>query len=137
MKLNITSEKDNKLFNRKELSFEIEQEGSATPSRKEILDLLKVKISGEFIVIRKIESIFGSDKSKVVAHIYKNEADMKKNEPAHLVKRDTKAPKEKKAAEPAPAPAEAPAEEAKPEGEEKPVEEQPAEAEEEKKEETE
>jgi len=127
MKFTLINENDVPLLSRKRLKFEVDYSGSKTPSNDEVKKSIATlqKVKEDLIEIRHIYPRFGESKAKVIVHIYKTAADLKK----YGVK--VKKPKEAKAED---KPAEASVEK-KPE-EKKPKEEKPAEAKpEEKKEE--
>ena len=115
----IIEEKQNGLFNRKEIRGEVEEK--ITPSNIEVKDFLSKKYSvpRENIKIKKIQGKFGSQTFTILANIYENLEDKqvleikKKRE----IEEDKKIEEAKKAAE-------APKEEIKEEPkEEKPIEE--------------
>jgi len=70
MELKITEEKENKLFNRKEVKGFVESE--VTPSRPDVTKLLSEKFSVPFenIKIKKIMGKFGSKTFDIGANIY-------------------------------------------------------------------
>lgn len=115
MQLKITEEKENALFNRKEIKGFIDSE--IVPSRAETSKILaeKFKVPWENIKIKKIVGKFGSKTFSVEANIYSSEQDKDSIE----LKKKKEMP-EKKATEETPA-KEAP-EEATPVPEEKPQE---------------
>ncbi|MFC1730496.1 30S ribosomal protein S24e [candidate division KSB1 bacterium] len=138
MKLEIKKERDTPLLSRKRVTLMAEYEG-ATPSRLDVKKEVAKKVSAKenLVIIKHIYTRFGSQKSKIIAHVYSDEAEMKKLEnDSLLVKHSPKKKKEGEGAE-AEAKPEAPkAEEKKeePKPEEK-KEEAPAEKKEEPKEE--
>lgn len=119
MKIEITNKFDNKIFDRIEVSFEITHAGEQTPSRHDIKKALSAQLGADesLIALVKIETIFGFGKSKGLAMLYKDKANMEKIERIYLVKRNKAAEKKE----------EPKTEEAKPDGEEKPSEEAPKE----------
>ncbi len=90
MELKFISEKENPLMQRKEVEFIIEHIKDKTPSRKEIKDLLKAvkNYDPELVVIKKIESIYGIGKEKVLVFIYDNKEIMEKIEDSYLFERE-------------------------------------------------
>jgi len=114
----ILEEKENPLFNRREVKFSIDAQ--VTPSKTDVGKFITEKFSAqhETIIIKGIHGSFGSKTFTISANIYKTREDLEKTEPKQ--KEETK-PEEK--------PVEVPKEEIK---EEKPAEEKP----EEKKEDT-
>jgi ribosomal protein S24E len=121
MELIITKEKENKLFNRKEIRGSAESD--ATPSRQDIAKLLAEKFSvpPENIKIKKITGKFGSRIFDIEANIYsskqeKDSIELKK-------KKDTKNEKPESAEKTAEETRQQPEQkEAKPEPEQKPEE---------------
>ncbi len=110
-KIEILSKKDNTLFSREEIEFKV-TDSNKTPSREDVKNLLiaNTKQKEGQIIIKKINSIFGSNIATGIAYVYKNAEIMKKIEPKHILKRNEK--KEKKPEE---KPVEAKPEEKKPE----------------------
>ena len=110
MKLEIKGQKDNHLLNRTEVQFELDHSGTATPSRKDVVDLVATKTNRDkkFIIIKKINTVYGENISRGLAYIYNDEKSMK-TEPKYITKRGEKKKSEPKKEE---APAE-PAEEEK------------------------
>ena len=100
----ITEEKENPLFNRKEIKGFIESE--IVPSRAETLEILskKFKVPKENIKIKKIIGKFGSKTFAVEANIYSLEQDkdsieLKKKKEKEPEKKDEEGVSEEKAAE--------------------------------------
>lgn len=91
MELVITSENDNKLLNRKEIRFSVQQEG-ATLKKEEITKEIckKLNLSPEATIVVKIDQGFGKKESSGIAHSYKDKEALKKYEPEHLLKRISK-----------------------------------------------
>jgi small subunit ribosomal protein S24e len=129
--MDIIERKPADLLNRENIVARVEFEG-ATPSRAQLKNQLatKLKTKEELIVVNKVNTAFGKSLAVVKAHVYKNEADMKKMEGKPALKRNAKkeekkeekpaeaapaAPPAEEKKEEAPAPAEKPAEEPKPE----------------------
>jgi len=81
MELNITSEQENPLFNRKEILATVDAE--ITPKKQEIEQLLTQKFSTQpdSIVIKKILGKFGSKTFQINASVYKSKEDKEKTEP--------------------------------------------------------
>jgi ribosomal protein S24E len=72
MTLKIIKEKENPLFSRKEISFEIYSE--IVPNHKDILDKIskKLSVSEENIKIKKISGKFGSKNFIIDANVYES-----------------------------------------------------------------
>lgn len=113
----ILEEKENPLFNRKEIKFSVDAQ--VTPSNADVEKFISEKFSAqpEAIKIKGIHGGFGSKTFTISANIYKTREDLEKTEPKQ--KEETK-PEEK--------PVEVPKEEIK---EEKSIEEKPEEKKEE------
>lgn len=101
MEIDIKNKKENKLFERTEVDFELSHTKAATPSKKEIKQLLAAKLgANEEVVIVNFKSHFGAGKSTGVARVYKSKDAMEKTEPKHMIDRfkekaSTKAPNSK------------------------------------------
>jgi len=105
MNINITSNTDNKLLDRKEIRAEISFSGS-TPKRAELKEAVGHKIGAnpELVVLRQVSSNFGSHTVKVTAHSYSSKDALMATEPVHIKVREGLMPKpekKKKAAAPA------------------------------------
>ena len=101
---------ENKLLNRKEITFSIRHKGKATPSRKDVMDLVRKeepKSNPEHIVIKYTNTRFGQPLTTGLAYIY-GDAESMKVEPEYIHKRhevfraDKAEPDAEKAEEPAP-----------------------------------
>ena len=104
MELKITEEKENALFNRKEIKGFIDSE--VVPSRIETSKILseKFKVPWENIKIKKIVGKFGSKTFSVEANIYSSEQDkdsieLKKKKEKEPEKKDEEVTEEKTAEE--------------------------------------
>ena len=77
---NIIQEKENNLFNRKEIQFQITS--VVTPKGSEVETLISEKFSSpkENIKVKKIAGGFGSRDFKISANIYKTKEDKEKTE---------------------------------------------------------
>lgn len=95
--IKINEEKENLLFNRKEISFNIRRE--QTPSRAEVLDIVAEKFSTpkENIKIKNIGGRFGSKDFNVNVFIYNSEEDKNRVE---IKKKKDAIPETPKEAEP-------------------------------------
>ncbi|GIU68225.1 MAG: hypothetical protein KatS3mg001_075 [Candidatus Pacearchaeota archaeon] len=94
MKIHIEEEKENKIFERKEIRGKIESE--KIPSREELLDILSknYKTDKENIKIASIKGSFGSRIFNFEARIYKNKEqknliEFKKKKEAELEKKQS------------------------------------------------
>ena len=102
MKTKVLQETENKLFSRKEINLEIDHNKSQTPSRAELYKFMSVKFKApaEQIVLKKMKTGFGSNKSLAKFYIYDNAEVISKIENKHFAARREKAfEAEKKASE--------------------------------------
>jgi len=106
MEINVTSNKENKLLNRREIDFYVIQDGS-TPSKKDIkIELCKkLNLDPEAVMIVRVDQTTGLKQAYGTAHAYQTKEQVEKFEPEHLMNRmkgiKGKAPAAKKAAAPA------------------------------------
>jgi len=133
MEIEVVSENENKLLDRKEITVRISFSG-ATPSRSEIEGELAGKIGAnpDLMVIRDTREKYGQKEVEADVHIYKNAEKLKEIEPEYMQKREgigveKKEEKPAEAAPEAPKTEEKPAEAPKEEKAEKPKEEKPPE----------
>lgn len=108
MELEVVSEKENPLLERKEIVLKMPVE-KETPSRKELMPLLAKKYGNaeKLIFIEKIEHPYGTKHAKIYARLYSTEKAALR-EPEYLKKREEA--KKKGEAPAAPAKKEKPAE---------------------------
>ena len=146
MKTNVTEQKKNPLMKREELWVEIEHEGAATPRRRELVPHLvkALKTKDNLVIIRKIFSETGRNRSRAKVFVYSKTEDIPKGmaekmqrrlkkgkqpepkaEAKPAEKKEEAKPEEKKAEAPKEGKKEEPKKEEKPA--EKPKEEKPAE----------
>jgi ribosomal protein S24E len=106
MDISISSEKENKLFSRKEILFTATSTGSKTPSKEEVKEAIckKLSLNPDLTTVIKITQEYGSNVSEIIVHSYS-----KKEAMDSLVRK----PKEKKEKAPKAAPPAAKAEEKK------------------------
>ncbi len=87
MEMTVKSEKDNPLFDRKEVIVQLDPV-QTTPSRKDVLEALAKKFGHkETIVIDKITHHFGRKNVQVSAKIYSKVETMKETEPGFKLAR--------------------------------------------------
>ncbi len=91
-------ELNNPLLEYKRITLEIDHDKEKTPSNQDVLSKLsqELKINPELIKVKHIYSHYGTSKSKIIAHVYKNLEMLKKIEE---VKKRPKVKKEKKKAQ--------------------------------------
>tara|TARA_B110000444_G_C18816008_1_gene585165 strand:+ start:262 stop:588 length:327 start_codon:yes stop_codon:yes gene_type:complete len=83
------SRKENKLLNRVEIAFKWKHDGKSTPSRKEVMNLVKTLEPGsnpDYIVIKDCSTRFGQPLTTGMAYIYGDEESMTV-EPDYIHKR--------------------------------------------------
>lgn len=113
MKIEYTSEKDNALFERKEVCFVVDHDREATPGRNAVAEEIAKKYGSQrnLVVIEKLESEYGVGKSKGYAKVYANKKAALKYENGKLLKRNGIEDESKKKADEAAPAADAPAQE--------------------------
>jgi len=91
MELKIISNTENKLLNRKEITFSVEQD-SSTATRDDLTKELckKLNLSPDSTLIVKINQGFGKKESSGVAHSYATKEALEKFEPKHILTRIAK-----------------------------------------------
>ncbi|MBS3168248.1 hypothetical protein J4216_03930 [Candidatus Woesearchaeota archaeon] len=79
MKFENLSEQEVPILSRKRIKFSVDNEKGATPKKETITQELAKKYSTkpELVRVRHIYSHFGSQQSKVIAHIYEDEKTLK------------------------------------------------------------
>lgn len=109
MELKITANTENKLLNRKEITFMVEQDNS-TAKREDLTKELckKLNLNPDSTIIVRIDQGFGRKESSGVAHSYQSKELLEKYEPRHVLAKVGKKAAKQEGAEPK-------AEEAKPE----------------------
>ncbi len=90
MELKILTEEMNKLFNRKELRFELIHEGEPTPKISDVRLKIASMTGGmsSHVVIDKFKTLFGIGRTIGYARIYENKDEMIDYEPEYLLKRN-------------------------------------------------
>lgn len=89
MNVNVISKSDNAVLERKEIEAEVSFDGP-TPSREEMRKAICAKVGAnpDLTVLREVNSSFGKQSVKVVAHAYADKGKMAATEPGYIVKRD-------------------------------------------------
>ena len=122
MNISIISTTENKLLDRKEIHAEVTFAG-ATPNRGELREALCAKIGAnpDLVVLREINTTYGKQSVKLLAHSYGKKESLMETEPEFVKKRfkigEKEKPAEEKKEEKAPEPKEK--KEEKPKAEEK------------------
>ena len=81
MKVELVSEKDNALLDRKEVVIKISEYG-ATPSRTELLEALPKALKGakaDGVYIQKVDQHYGKKNALVIAHVYESRESLEKH----------------------------------------------------------
>jgi len=91
MKLDLTSVKNNPLFNRQEIEFKLEQ--ATTPSRSNVRIGLAVVLKSELnqVYVRKSTTKSGTRVTVGTAHVYDDPEQALKVEPRYIIERNQKA----------------------------------------------
>jgi small subunit ribosomal protein S24e len=94
MEVKVLSERYNPLLRRREIQVEISHLGQGTPTRASAKELLasELKLDKEILVIRKIITKTGMNKTICEAEVYGDPELMKMVFPKHIIERET--PKE-------------------------------------------
>ena len=93
--MEIVSRIENKLLNRVEIDFKWNHKGSKTPSKKEVMDLVKTLEPGsnpDFIVVKDCKTRYGQALTTGIALIYGTSEAMRSNQNTFMsVTRDSEA----------------------------------------------
>ena len=97
--LKVLSEKYNPLIKRKEIYLLVEHTGKGTPSKKEVRESISKLYNKDLntVYILKISTVFGSNTSKALVHIYDDPKRGERIEPKYILIRNN--PKLKKKGE--------------------------------------
>ncbi len=90
IKIDIESEKENKLLNRRELTLRVSHKGEPTPTRKTVRTKV-AELTGfnkEQVVIDSINTEFGRDEAEIYAKLYNDKKDALKYERKHILVRN-------------------------------------------------
>ena len=98
MKMEIICERENPLYNRKEVRFVVDHERESTPGRNAVAEELAKKYNTQRVrvVIDELAGEYGVGKTKGYAKIYANKKAALDCEEEHLLKRNGIAAEEKK-----------------------------------------
>ncbi|MFP3872236.1 MAG: 30S ribosomal protein S24e [Candidatus Aenigmatarchaeota archaeon] len=90
VEIEIEQEKENKLMSRRELSLSVDHGGEGTPSRKDLQVQIAnlVNASKNEVVIDKIDTEYGKEKSMVEVRVYEDEASLQEYERDYFKKRN-------------------------------------------------
>ena len=91
MEIDIFEEKENKLFNRKEIKFYVDYDGEATPKvldiKSKLVALLNTK--KDLIVVDNVQPHYGEPKAIGYAKVYDTVDDLKYIEAKHVIAKNT------------------------------------------------
>jgi small subunit ribosomal protein S24e len=91
MEVKIISNNENKLLNRKEITFSVDQDSSTATRESLTKDICKkLNLSPEATIVVRIDQGFGSKESTGIAHSYASKEMLEKYEPKHLLTRISK-----------------------------------------------
>jgi len=88
MNVNIVKKKDNKLFNRVEVTAEVVFDGT-TPTRQDMRKSISAKLGTDpdLTILREVKTTFGKKLAIVIAHSYQTKDALISTEPEHIRKR--------------------------------------------------
>ena len=90
MEIDIFEEKENKLFNRKEIKFYVDYDGEATPKvldiKSKLVALLNTK--KDLIVVDNVQPHYGEPKAAGYAKIYDTVEDLEYIETKHVISKN-------------------------------------------------
>ncbi|SDA40669.1 30S ribosomal protein S24e [Methanobrevibacter millerae] len=91
MEIDIFEEKENKLFNRKEIKFYVDYDGEATPKvldvKSKLVALLNTK--KDLIVVDNVQPHYGEPKALGYAKVYDTVEDLEYIETKHVIAKNT------------------------------------------------
>jgi len=90
MDVKIVERRENKLLDREELYVIIDHKGEATPKREDLRKKIAAMTgkSEDLVVVSKILSMYGMQKSRALIHVYNSKDTLLKVEPKHILKRN-------------------------------------------------
>ena len=100
MEIEFIEEKENKLFNRKEIKFYVDCEGEATPKALDIKSKLVALLNTkkELLVVDNVQPHYGEPKALGYAKVYETVDDLKYIETEHVIAKNAE-PEEEPAEE--------------------------------------
>ncbi|MCF0226010.1 MAG: 30S ribosomal protein S24e [Methanobrevibacter sp.] len=91
MEINIIEEKENKVFNRKEIKFYVEYDGESTPKvldiKSKLVALLNTK--KDLVIVDNVQPHYGEPKALGYAKIYATPGDLKYIEREFIIAKNT------------------------------------------------
>lgn len=90
MKMEIKETKENTVLKRTEVRFVIDHDGEPTPKKAAVVEEIAkaMKAKKECVVLKNIDSVYGSGKSNGYAKVYKSKDDAQAIEPEYILKRN-------------------------------------------------
>lgn len=90
MKMEITEKKENPLYKRTEVYFNIDHTGECTPGRNAVAEEVakQMKAKRDCVVVAAVESVYGIGKSKGYAKVYETKEAALSLEREYLLKRN-------------------------------------------------
>jgi len=88
MDLEIKSDKENKLMERREIDFEVKYIGMTPKSKDIAIELAKKVNSKPELIIKKMKNVFGRQILMGTAYVYKDEKARDKYTPKYILKRE-------------------------------------------------
>jgi len=94
--MKILSKKEAPLLNRKKITAEVEHPEKSSPSNNDVKATLSklIGVDEKLIAIRHVYTKYGESKSKIIAHVYKDEKTFKELESSKEKKENVEKPKE-------------------------------------------
>ena len=91
MEIDIFEEKENKLFNRKEIKFYVYYDGEATPKGLDIKSKLVALLNAkkDVVVVDNVQPHYGEPKALGYAKVYATVDDLKYIETEHVIAKNT------------------------------------------------
>ena len=103
MEIEIIEEKENKIFNRKEIKFYVDYDGEATPKALDIKAKLVALLNSnkDLLVVDNVQPHYGEPRALGYAKIYETVDDLKYIETEHVIAKnaESEAPSEEDAEE--------------------------------------
>ena len=90
LELEIETEKENQLINRREITLIAHHPEMETPDRNKLMSEISnlIGVSKDKVIVDKINSEFGSKKSSVTTRIYESKDDALRYEPEYKLKKN-------------------------------------------------
>ena len=101
MEVKVLSDKENPFLDRREVLFEVEHHGTATPSLKDVRAKLAVtlKANAELLIVKNYKASYGKSSTRGFVTIYKKKEDLKLELPQYIKRQFEEKKKEGEAKE--------------------------------------